>query len=129
MYKESRDCPGGMLGLESEELLLLHAKNTSMAATLDAAVSHLVAVFMLCSLWVEIYHRVEQGCQKPFQNPVIAVHFRHVDIHKYYERIDRLKQLQRVLAIPCWLRFPRLPAIFTNLFSNLVIRLLRGICR
>jgi hypothetical protein len=69
MYKESLDCPGGMLALELEELLLLHAKNTSTAATLDAAVSHLVTVFMLCSLWIEIHHRVEDGCQKPFQNP------------------------------------------------------------
>jgi len=60
MYKESLDCPGGMLGFELEELLLLHAKNTSTAATLVTAVSHLVTVFMLCSLWVEIQHRVER---------------------------------------------------------------------
>jgi hypothetical protein len=38
-----------MLGLEFEELLLLHAKINSTALTPTAAVSHLLIVFMLCS--------------------------------------------------------------------------------
>jgi hypothetical protein len=38
-----------MLGLELEELLLLHAKINNTAVTPTAAVSHVLIVFMLCS--------------------------------------------------------------------------------
>jgi hypothetical protein len=46
MYKESRDCPGGMDALELLVLFLLQAKTRITAVTLAAAVSHLVTVFM-----------------------------------------------------------------------------------
>ena len=49
MYMETWDWPLGMLGLEFEELFLLQAKKTRMAAPPVAAINHLVTVFMLCS--------------------------------------------------------------------------------
>jgi hypothetical protein len=46
MYKETWDCPLGMLGLELEEVLLLQAKKRSTAVTPEAVNSHVVAVFI-----------------------------------------------------------------------------------
>jgi hypothetical protein len=46
MYNESWDCPAGTLELVLDELFFLQANTRSTAATLVAAVSHLVTVFM-----------------------------------------------------------------------------------